>query len=238
MTIGEMHYDFKTKLNKVDSQQNRNLRVPEIDWALNEAQELFVKIVAHPRYRTLNGFEKSRRNLDDIRTIVIPDAELTYSVESNDEYKVVLPVDYWFYVRAYAKIEKEGCETRKARIEERQHDDLFEESVFDRSSYRWKKVNATYDKTGMRLYTNGDFSIKGVNMAYIKKLAYIHNAESFQGGEYKLSPGVTLTGSVDCELPETVHREIVDLGVLIVSGNLQIPGYEIKFNKLKFNNLN
>ena len=38
MNISEMHYDFKKKLNKVDSEQNRNLLVPEIDWALNEAQ--------------------------------------------------------------------------------------------------------------------------------------------------------------------------------------------------------
>ena len=48
MTIQDMHYDFKKKLNKIDSQQNRNLLIPEIDWTLNEAQELFVKITAFP----------------------------------------------------------------------------------------------------------------------------------------------------------------------------------------------
>ena len=70
MTISEMHYDFKKKLNKVDSEQNRNLLVPEIDWALNEAQELFIKMVAEPRQRSFLGFEKSQRTIDDIRTIV------------------------------------------------------------------------------------------------------------------------------------------------------------------------
>jgi hypothetical protein len=39
MTAREMHYDFKQKLNKIDSQKHRNLKVPEIDWKLNEAQE-------------------------------------------------------------------------------------------------------------------------------------------------------------------------------------------------------
>ena len=49
MTIEEQHYDFKMKLNKIDSQQYRNLIIPQIDWLLNEAQELFVKMVSNPR---------------------------------------------------------------------------------------------------------------------------------------------------------------------------------------------
>ena len=48
MTIQEMHYDFKMKLNKIDSEQYRNLRIPEIDWKLNEALEIFIKINAEP----------------------------------------------------------------------------------------------------------------------------------------------------------------------------------------------
>jgi hypothetical protein len=51
MTIKEMHYDFKRKFNKVDSQKNRNILVPEIDLYLNEAEEIFVKLIAEPRKR-------------------------------------------------------------------------------------------------------------------------------------------------------------------------------------------
>ena len=64
MNISEMHYDFKKKLNKVDSEQNRNLLVPEIDWALNEAQELFIKWISEPRQRSYLGFEKSQRRIE------------------------------------------------------------------------------------------------------------------------------------------------------------------------------
>ncbi len=32
MSIKRMHYDIKVKLNKVDSQQYRNLLIPEIQW--------------------------------------------------------------------------------------------------------------------------------------------------------------------------------------------------------------
>ena len=62
MNAREMHYDFKQKLNKIDSQKYRNLLVPEIDWKLNEAQEVFVKIIAEPRLRSQLGFEINQRN--------------------------------------------------------------------------------------------------------------------------------------------------------------------------------
>ena len=43
MTVEEMHYDFKLKFNKLDSQDYQNFQVPEIDWILNEAQWVFLK---------------------------------------------------------------------------------------------------------------------------------------------------------------------------------------------------
>ena len=70
MTVKEMQYDIKFKLNKVDSQQYRNLRIPELDWVINEAYEIFVKSIAEPRTSNYLGFETSQRTIDDIRTIV------------------------------------------------------------------------------------------------------------------------------------------------------------------------
>ena len=43
MTIKEMTYDFKIKLDKVDSLSKKNFLPNEIDWILNEAIALFVK---------------------------------------------------------------------------------------------------------------------------------------------------------------------------------------------------
>ena len=45
MTVQEMHYDFKMKLNKIDSEQYRNLRVPEIDWLLNEILQIYHRVI-------------------------------------------------------------------------------------------------------------------------------------------------------------------------------------------------
>ena len=98
-----MHYDFKQKLNKLDSQQYRNLRIPEIDWKLNEAQELFVKMVAKPRSNNLLGFETSQRTIDDIRELV---CEHTAPINNN---LVSLPADYWYFLGAKSLMKKGIC---------------------------------------------------------------------------------------------------------------------------------
>lgn len=232
MTIKDMHYDFKKKLNKVDSQQYKNLLIPEIDWALNEAQELFIKMIAQPRLKSYLGFEKSQRNIDDIRTIVIN--ENCVSVLNNT---VTLPEEYWHFLKADVEMSKGKCTGVKGRFHVRQHDDEFENSPFDKSSFEWRTVNGVFYNNGVKFYTDDSFTVDKFCVSYIKKPNYIHNAEDFRGGTYNLPSGTLLSGSVNCELPDHTHREIVDIAVLLVSGEINTPDYKVKLNKLTFNNL-
>jgi hypothetical protein len=64
----------------------------------------------------------------------------------------------------------------------------------------------------------------------------MQNAQDYVGGTYKLPNGVILTGSQNCELPDHTHREIVDLAALIITGQLQIPDYQIKQSKISLLN--
>lgn len=235
MTIQEMHYDVKMKLNKVDSQQYRNLIIPQVDWILNEAQELFVKMIAEPRIASHYGFEIGQRSWMDIRSIVVEEKSIAPTANL-----VTLPTDFWYYVSAYCTMKKGGCEKKSHKIFIRQHDDDFENSPFDKSSFEWKTVNGVFNENGLKLYAE-DFDIVEVLLTYIKKLKYIHNAAGFGTNGY-IRPGVTgqeanCLGSVNCELPESTHREIVDIAVLIATGQLQIPDYQIKKDKLSFNQI-
>lgn len=236
MDVKDMHYSFKKKLNKLDSQQYRNLLVPEIDWALNEAAGLFVKLIANPRApeNGVLGFESNQRTIDDIRTLVEtgedPDNQL--DVVNN---VVALPSDYNYFVRARVLISKGTCQNQKATVFIRQHDDMFEESSNDRSSFEWRTVNGTFTKEGIRLYDDGTFTMSKLHLTYLRKMLYIHNAASYPGGTYTLPSGIVLTGTQDCELPEHVHEEIVDLAVLLASGDLELPSYNIKREKLNLN---
>ena len=236
MTIKEMQYDIKFKLNKVDSQQYRNLRIPELDWVINEAYEIFVKSVAEPRTSNYLGFETSQRTIDDIRTIVVNDKNIIPTKLDNKTYVLSLPQDYMFYISASVVITKKNCSDRIARAILRQHDDRFESSPFDNSSFEWKEVNIRFYENGIKLFTDGTFDIKEVKLNYIRKHAYIHNAQDFlPTGSYKLPSGILLTGSQDCELPTQTHREIVDIAVLILTNNLELPTYQLKQAKVNLN---
>lgn len=228
-----MHYDFKKKLNKIDSQQNRNLRVPEVDWSLNEAQELYVKMIAHPRASRHLGFEVNQRTIDDIRTLVVEGHCIPVSNNS-----LPLPEDYLHFIKARASISKGACKNIKSNpIYIRRHNEAFEDSVFDVSSFEWRDVNAVFHGDKIKLYDDGTFEINELCMDYIKTFKYMHNAEDFGSGTYKLPSGVTLSGTQDSELPEHTHREIVDLAVLIASGELQLTSFQFHQAKSSMNQL-
>lgn len=239
MTVQEMHYDFKQKLNKIDSQQNRNLKIPEIDWKLNEACELFVKIVAEPRYNSVLGFEKSQRNIDSIRTLVMSEVPLNLIKTGKKNYVAQLPTDYMYYVSGEVNISKQPCPEKEGVVILRQHNDDFETNPFEDSSYEWGEVNIKFIHNGMLLYTDGTFNINTFKINYIRKPKYIHYAQGFlPSSSYELPSGVLLTNTQDCELPGETHREIVDLAVLITSGDLSLADYQIKLNKLNLNQIN
>jgi hypothetical protein len=237
MDIKGMHYDVKQKLNKGDSQQYRNLRVPEIDWSLNEAYEIFVKTIAEPRFKVGQGFEANQRTIDDIRTLVVDNFLIVPTQINPTTWVATLPENYMFHVSSYVTATKSRCGTKSCRTILRQHDDIHEESPFDSSSFEWGEVNIRFFKDGIKIFTDGSFTPTELRLDYIRKPAYIHNAQDFlPTTSYTLPDGTVLTGTQDCELPEHTHREIVDIAVLIITGNLQIPDYQVKQGKINLTN--
>lgn len=232
MTTREMHYDFKRKFNKIDSQKNRNLLVPEIDWLLNEAAELFVKKVSNPKAENGLGFESSQRIIDDIKSIVVPGTWLP--VINNI---ISLPTDYLYFVRCRVRLSKKNCKSQEAVVYIREHRDLFEESAFYNASFEWREVNGVYTDQGIQSFTDGTFTIDEAKLTYIRKWPYFHNAQDFSGGSYTNLSGVVLTGTVQCDLPEHVHREIVDIAVMLAASEVPTSDFQLKAGKLGFNQI-
>lgn len=232
MLTREMHYDFKRKFNKIDSQKNRNLLVPEIDWLLNEAAELFVKKVSNPKVENGLGFESSQRIIDDIKSIVKPGTWLP--VTNNI---ISLPADYLYFVRCRVKLSKKNCKSQEAVLYIREHRDLFEESTFYNGSFEWREVNGVYTDQGIQSFTDGTFTIDEAKLTYIRKWPYFHNAQDFNGGSYANLNGVVLTGTVQCDLPAHVHREIVDIAVMLAASEVPTSDFQLKAGKLGFNQI-
>lgn len=237
MNIKEMHYDVKFKLNKVDSQQYRNLKVTEIDWALNEAQEILVKLIAKPRVPSHLGFETSQRTIDDISPLVVDPDVNSSGVITITNNLVPLPEDYWYAVRGRVKARKGNCEGVLKFIP-RQHDDLFEESAFHKSSFEWRTVNGLFIDKKIKLFDDGTFTNEVFYLSYIKKLDYIHNAEDTKNGRYKNLKGDTLTGTRDSILPDPMHREITDMAVALLSGTISEQNVAFNQAKIRLNQIN
>lgn len=231
MTIKEQHYGFKRSLNKIDSQKYRNLLVPEIDNYINEARELFVKMVAMPRRYNHLGFETNQRAIDDVRLLVEKE---TVASPGN---VMPIPEQYWFFLRVRPTIQTDNCPAveLKKNVFIRQHDDEYGASPFDVSDYNWRTVNGVFDKTGIVFADdNTSITVPSVKLTYIRKLKWVHNAEDHKGGSYTIPGGQSLTGiQNDDEL--TAHREIVDIAVQIATGELETSQMSQRYSTSKIN---
>lgn len=241
MTIREMHYDFKRKLNKVDSQKYINLSIPEIDWALNEAMTMIIKSVAEPRFSKEIGFEFNQRTVDDLGSIVINQSLtnstcLSATLFDSTSYTIDLPNDYFYYVSSEVIASKGTCEVVRLRGLQKQHDDKHEESPFDNSNFEWREANIRRFGNKLRIFTDGTFKVTHLCMNYIRKPLYMHNAQDFPGATYNTPDGVALTTFQNCELPFPIHNELVDLAVQITTLNLDNPNYNLKKEKQNLNN--
>lgn len=255
MNVVEMHYDFRQKLNKADSQIYRNLRAPEVDWYLNEAQLLFIRFIMDPKQRYV--LESSPRGIDDLNTVIKRSVRISALAHETDtdRYQFVIDTeipDYMYFISGECEISRDGCNgsPRMARIFEKRHIDTHERDEFYRSSYEWCQVNMQIevntvqeqgqgvDRRMMVLFTDGDrlnegsFQIDGVYIDYLRRPKAIYS-----GGYATLDGNHSATDtSEDCELPEHVHTDIVDLAVLLASGSLQSPDYQLKMQKVQMIN--
>lgn len=234
-----MQYDLKFKLNKIDSSQYKNLKIPEMDWVLNESIELFIKNISQPRFSEYLGMEKTQRNIEDIRTLVVPQS-VRFTVQDSLDKRIFyadIPQDYLFYMSARADGYRGECRKSKMKCYVKKHGDFNEESPFDSSSFEWEDINIMFDKQGIAVYTDGTFVVDKLYLDYIKKHPFVHNAEDHSSSGYRALDGSVLTGTQDCILPAHTHREIVDIAVLIITGNL-IPDYQVKQQKVNINKFN
>ncbi len=233
MSIKNMHYDFKQKLNKIDSNAYVGLKIPEIDRVLNRALNAYISFIAEPRKQpTPLGFEKIQRTIDDIRPLVANNVELPVQSYSGEKMAIAtLPDNYRHYVSGVLIAISNG-EEKELKINLIKHDDRNITDVFEESDFDWREINARFYSGGIKLFLN-NFTIKKFSIDYIARHLYIHNAENFGSGTYILPDGTTLTGYNDCILPLQTHDEIVDLAVLMTTNDLMLSNeYQMKKDAL------
>jgi hypothetical protein len=228
--VRNMHYDFKQKLNKIDSQQYRNLKVPEIDWKLNEALYIFIKRIAEPKTNPTTGVEKNTRSIDDLRMIITDNLNINVTAFKTNVVAALLPDNYLHHISSRSLCTKGNCVIEIPNHIQK-HGNNFVDSLFDKSSFEWRQVNTLFVGSSLHLYNDGTFTISKLLLDYIRKPLYLHTAIDAVGGKYNLPNGIELTGFQNCELPD-IEKEIVDLAVLITIGDLT-SDYQAKYSKIQ-----
>jgi hypothetical protein len=246
MNVKEMQYDFKLKLNKVDSSDHSNLKIPEIDWLLNEGLSVYMK----QRYGINNskgeGFETTQKRIDDLRNLVVKNKPLiATALPIDNSFEAKLPENYLFAVRLQATSSKGSCGHKKCVCVPTQHDDLSDalKNPYYEPSFEWGEVPVVYGTTGDTVadsnkvfgYTDGTFSISEFVLDYLRMPKRIAFPSGTPGQTYNYPDGTAVSVDQDCELPAHTHNEIVDLAVQIAAGNLESPGYQFKVGKVMQN---
>lgn len=228
-----MHYDFKFRFNKLDSQQNRNLLVPEVDRVLNEAAKLFVERLVMPNSPRIPGLTVRQHTKEAVRTLM--KSQSYPEVTSNT---VALPEDFWHYISATSTLMKKGCGELRAKVYVVDYGEEFQDDPLVRSSYHWQELNMTFFANSLKFHTDNTFDVKSFELTYYKTLPYFHYAEGYSASGYRLPSGTLLTGKANCELPSSTHGDIIDLAVYLATLYVQGQDLQLKDAKLKLGDIN
>lgn len=241
MTAQELHYEFKLKMDRVDSLSQQDFNVAEIDWLLNEAQLVFVK----RRYSGLSnskrrGFENTQKRIDDLSTLVVKYPEqpaLTATLLDTGVYEVDLDdteYNYLFLVDAYLDLTvDENCVIRGVPLRFIQHDDLRRslKDPFNGPSLEFIPYNIGRSTSGtsssIYIYS-GDLPSTYIDSIYIE---YIKHPSRVSFGGYVYIDG-NIYPAATSELPEQTHSELVDIACELAALNIENPEY-VQLKQLK-----
>jgi hypothetical protein len=237
MNITEMHLAVQQGVDKINSFQADTLLSQEIDLELNKAIEKFINLKYGKNNIYGKGFEESQKRVDDLRKIIKTDSlEVSY-LETTINNKFVyasksLPADYRYLIKILAGVVYErGCPVltkftqqgldpvkypvnKLANCKFVQQDDIFTLLGDPFNTTKKSKPLVTIEDDKIKIYTNDIFIIKDLKLTYIKNPT-------------KVSLSLDdVTESVDCELAEHTHQEIVDMTINSILEGISDPRYK------------
>jgi hypothetical protein len=235
MNANEMSYEFDVIYDKVASAESPGYTDKEKSIFLSKAQEILTK-----RYQPAEFTERRRRDFANItKTVDITSASTTQDTGKPNGTRYDLPTDFMYAESEEATITSSNSCFNNTRIPV----DVKREAEYTtqiKNPFKKPMVNGGIHDCAWRmdyndntngikrvdLITDGTFSIGTYHLTYAKKPVDI---VPFTGDN-------TTTAQVDCELNDTIHRELVEVAVRIASGVTTPQEYQIKLNEEKINN--
>lgn len=220
MTVAEMHRAVDQGLQRVASSVYDYYLPEEVDFWLNRAQERYVKQRLHPISDPKRlGFSKTVKRLDDLRMLVTVDYTDGVTPSSTVDFRDFdLPVDYMHLINARATAHANFCGeqvdtadnevTRELRIVEQDKAYAMQQNPFAKTSMDYP-LAVVYDEEVRVFQDREKFILKTLTLDYIR-----------------IPVKIDLSSSVDCELAEHTHHEIVDLAVKNIIEAIESPRYQ------------
>lgn len=217
MDISTFHLNIKIKLDKTSSLSLPSFEPEELDFWINDAIDTFVKQRSDGLNIRKTGVEENQRRIDDLRTIILSGVSLkTTPLNTNSYYEnntcFTLPSNYFRYLGDQAEINVNGTVSRVGSITTNA-DTLNIEQIEDPYSKHYlhhqtaKPIRMLRDDEILYI-SDGTYSITDCYLTYIRKPAE-----------------VDLTSNVTCDLPESVHSEIVNIAVKKILENIESQRY-------------
>lgn len=210
MTIQEMHIAFDIVADIVATRGYPGLEPEERDFYLNRAIERFVKT----RYSGVNpkkeSFEQSQKRIEDLRTLLTRNTITRTSLAQTSlgyEWRCDLPTGlvgsdpkYLFIVSSNIDIDRDECGNvvshNQIKTKQMTHDQKEEYLSDPYHKPDYYEALILFEGDFVYIYTNGVYNILAFDMIYLR---------------YPVK--VSLANTVDCDLPEHTHQEIVDEAV-------------------------
>lgn len=225
MNIQTMQLEFRQASDKLESSVLSDLLPENIDYLLNEAISRYVKM-------NYLEYEKTGKDFTDIRTLVVthyPAVSIntnevnTYILDLStiytDEANTILSTDlFWFYIRGRVKTNKTNCNSQYVFYRVYQHDDIDQVLLNPFKKPILTDPVAYIEGNNFMLLTDGTFTIDKSKVTYIKKPAEVRYGSLYP----------TPVSNIDCDLPESTHKEIVALAVNIGLEELSDPRLQTK----------
>jgi len=220
MTVQEMHYAVDQGLQKVASSVYDYFLPEEVDFWLNRAQERYNKQRLYKQTDPKKvGFEGNVKRMDDLRMLIT--ADYTDGVTPQPTVNFIdfdLPIDYMFLVNARVTMHVNHCGeqvddadpqvTRDLRIVEQDKVYQHQQNPFAKTKAEFP-LAVVFDEEVRVFQEKERFILKTLHLDYLRQPV-----------------DITLSTSVDCELAEHTHHEIVDLAVKSIIEAIESPRYQ------------
>ncbi len=225
----QLLYKINLKLNKVATESHQAIPVEDQIMALNEAQMRLIKKKVNLNNLYKIGLDGFKVRYEDLQKLIVPYKSLTATLtnEPISSYSVQTPKDYYLPVDIIAKATKGKCKDHKIFIKRIvKHGDVttWLNNPHYEPSFAYQETFAAVSEDKIICYTNDDFTIETINLSYLRYPKKI-DFEGYIGLDN--IPTVTQ----DCELPEYLEDELLELTIMELGINTNNPAGQTALTK-------